>query len=251
LSHYTVSIPVKVTKQHIIDEIRRTARDNDGVPLGVGRFLKETGIRESDWRGRFWVRWSDAVREAGLEPNQKQGAIDDNVLLDKLIALIRELGHFPVAAEIRLKDAQDRTFPNLKTFARFGLKHDLVARVRAYCESKPGYDDVVTMCTAVTPANNGQPVNEVKGAEPAFGFVYLMKSGKHYKIGRSNAVGRREYELGILLPDTPSTVHKIKTDDPVGIEAYWHGRFAAKRKGGEWFELDATDVKAFKRRTFM
>jgi Meiotically up-regulated gene 113 len=240
-----------VTKQHIIDEIRRTARDNDGVPLGVGRFLKETGIRESDWRGRFWVRWSDAVREAGLEPNQKQGAIDDNVLLDKLIALIRELGHFPVAAEIRLKDAQDRTFPNLKTFARFGLKHDLVARVRAYCESKPGYDDVVTMCTAVTPANNGQPVNEVKGVEPAFGFVYLMKSGKHYKIDRSNAVGRREYELGILLPDTPSTVHKIKTDDPVGIEAYWHGRFAAKRKGGEWFELDATDVKAFKRRTFM
>jgi hypothetical protein len=38
-------------------------------------------------------------------------------------------------------------------------------------------------------------VNAVKGAEPAFGFVYLMKSGKHYKIGRSNAVGRREYEL--------------------------------------------------------
>ncbi|HLZ41701.1 MAG TPA: GIY-YIG nuclease family protein [Candidatus Sulfotelmatobacter sp.] len=222
-----------MTKQHIIDEIRRTAKDNGGVPLGVGRFLKETGIRESDWRGRFWVRWSDAVREAGLEPNQKQGAIDDNVLLDKLIALIRELGHFPVAAEIRLKDAQDPTFPNLKTFARFGLKHELVARVRAYSESKAGYDDVVAMCTAITVQGNGRPANEVKGAEPAFGFVYLMKSGKHYKIGRSNAVGRREYELGILLPDPPSTVHKIKTDDPVGIEAYWHGRFAAKRKGGE------------------
>ncbi len=130
-------------KQHIIDEIRRTAQDNGGVPLGVGRFLKKTGIRESDWRGRFWVRWSDAVREAGLEPNQKQGAIDDDVLLDKLIALIRELGHFPVAAEIRLKDAHDPTFPNLKTFARFGLKHELVARVRGYCESKAGYDDVV------------------------------------------------------------------------------------------------------------
>jgi hypothetical protein len=46
------------------------------------------------------------------------------------------------------------------------------------------------------------------------------------------AVDRREYELGILLPDPPSLVHKIKTDDPVGIEAYWHGQLAAKRKDG-------------------
>jgi hypothetical protein len=27
------------------------------------------------------------------------------------------------------------------------------------------------------------------------GFVYLIKSGRFYKIGRSNAVGRREREL--------------------------------------------------------
>ena len=239
-----------ITKQHIIDEIKRTAKANGDVPLGVGRFLKETGIRESDWRGRFWVRWNDAVREAGFEPNQKQAAIDDAVLLEKLTALIRELGHFPVAAEIRMKDAQDPTFPNLKTFSRFGLKHELVARVRAHCEARPGYGDVATICAAIEPSADASD-NGVKDTEPVFGFVYLMKAGRHYKIGRSNAVGRREYELGILLPDPLSTVHKIKTDDAAGIEAYWHGRFAAKRKGGEWFELDAADVNAFKRRKFM
>ena len=239
-----------VTKQHIIDEIRRTAKENGGVPLGVGRFLKETGIRESDWRGRLWVRWSDAVREAGFKPNQKQTAIHDDVLLEKLATLTRELGHFPVAAEIRLKDAHDPDFPNLKTFARFGLKHDLVARVRAFCEARAGYEDVATICAAIAP-DTDDGASDDKDTEPAFGFVCLMKSGKYYKIGRSNAVGRREYELGILLPDSPSTVHKIKTDDPAGIEAYWHGRFAAKRKGGEWFELDASDVKVFRRRTFM
>jgi hypothetical protein len=79
-----------VEKQHILDEIRRSAKANGGNPLGVRAFRTETGIKESDWSGKFWVRWSDALIEAGLTPNQWQGAYGDEVLIAKLVSLTRE-----------------------------------------------------------------------------------------------------------------------------------------------------------------
>ena len=51
-------------RQHILKELRRTAEANGGVPLGRLSFFKETGIKEADWKGKFWARWNDAVREA-------------------------------------------------------------------------------------------------------------------------------------------------------------------------------------------
>jgi len=50
-------------------------------PLGRDRFERETGIREGDWSGRYWARWNDAVKEAGLAPNQMNALIDDEVVI--------------------------------------------------------------------------------------------------------------------------------------------------------------------------
>ena len=88
-------------------------------------------------------------------------------------------------------------------------------------------------------------------AEKEMGYVYLMKSGNYYKLGRSINVERRNYEIGIKLPEKFDIIHKIKTDDSAGIEAYWQNRFQDKRKQGEWFDLSSGDIKAFKRRKFM
>ena len=76
-----------MTKQHILDEIRRIAKANGGVSVGRLRFCTETGIKESDWRGVHWAKWNDAVREAGLTPNEKVIAYDEEWLILKLIGL--------------------------------------------------------------------------------------------------------------------------------------------------------------------
>jgi hypothetical protein len=59
---------IPMDKEYIMKEIRRTAKVNEGLPLGWRQFEAETGIRYSDWYGKYWTRWSDAVREAGLKP---------------------------------------------------------------------------------------------------------------------------------------------------------------------------------------
>ena len=48
--------PASMDKKHILDEIRRTAVANGGEPLGQNGFRTETGIKETDWRDKHWVR---------------------------------------------------------------------------------------------------------------------------------------------------------------------------------------------------
>ena len=238
-------------KSHILSEIHRTAELNGGVALGKRRFLQETGIRESDWSGRYWLRWSDAVKEAGYTPNSMNRALDEEHLLEKLAQFTREIGHYPLVAELRMKSVADPAFPSHVTFRRLGRKGHAAGRLAAWCELAGGWDDVKTISLAIsTPDIAGQ---ELAGADgfPETGFVYLLKSGKHYKIGRSNSAGRRHYELSIQLPDAAALLHEIATDDPVGIERYWHERFAHRRRNGEWFALTREDVSAFRRRRFM
>ncbi|MGH7563041.1 MAG: GIY-YIG nuclease family protein [Gemmatimonadota bacterium] len=218
------------------------------------RFSRETGIRETDWRGKYWARWGDAIREVGLQPNQLQGRFDDELLLEKLAQLVRELGRFPVKAEIQMKARKDRSFPSINTFRRFGGKRLLGARLLRYCQNKPGFDDVVEACRAVAVSEallTDELISPPPSSTPTIGSVYLIKSGQFYKVGRSNEVGRRSYELAIQLPEEVKLIHEIRTDDPTGIEGYWHRRFSDRRKKGEWFDLSADDVRAFKRRKFM
>jgi hypothetical protein len=249
----TVRPEYGMNKEHILSEIKRTAAENEGVPLGIDRFREATGIRKEDWYGIFWAKWTDAQIEAGLKPNQFGiPAFDEEWMLDKVAEYTSELGHFPTKPELKLRKQHDTAFPNIVTLRRrLGNKPEMVNKLLEYCRACEGWDDVIDICLKLQSSLSKAVLQSDTSEEnvPKIGYVYLIQHGnrREYKIGKTYNLIRREGEIRLELPEKVKPIHTIETDDPSGIEQYWHNRFSEKRKEGEWFELNAGDVRAFKK----
>jgi hypothetical protein len=224
----------------IIAEIRRLAGANGGKPPGAYLFERRTGLPRSSWYGKYWSRWSDAVREAGFAANPGHTRHDDGFMLAKFAEIARSLGRIPTFSDIDVQRRKGRDVPNHVTYVEhFGNKRELLTRLKLCAAANPDAADIAAM---IPECEQAPPLRRARSN----GGVYLLHSGKRFKIGCSKALEQRVRRIQRILPES-KLVHCIESDDPRGIEAYWHRRFAAKRVKGEWFELSAEDVAAFRR----
>lgn len=84
----------------------------------------------------------------------------------------------------------------------------------------------------------------VRRSRAASGFVYLIRSAVGlYKIGSTSCAQKRLSTLRTGSPVTLDLVLSIPTRDKTALERLIHRRFASKRQTGEWFALNAMDVK--------
>ena len=233
-------------REKILSEIQRLAKESGGQPPGSRLFEQKTGIRPGAWRGVYWARWGDAVTEAGLTPNVALAKYDEQFLLSKIAGVCRELGKIPTAMEFRIYGRSHPEFPNHKSiYRRFQSTVNMLRLLSEWAQANDSYADVAAMLAGRIADS------EVESKPGVDGFVYLIQWGNNYKIGRGDQLERRVKQVRTGLPDSGRLVHAIRTDDPSGIEAYLHRRFAEKRaENGEWFKLTKADVAAFKRRKF-
>ena len=238
-----------MNKEYILNEIKRTAEKNNGLPLGRRRFYLETGIKESDWMGKIWVKWSDATKEAGYGTNKMTEAISDEILLDKYISFVQEIGHIPTVPELRIKSSKNNDFPNHNTFTKYGTKKDLILKALEYSRKNIKYQaGTIILQSGIDAIKSIENKTEINSEN---GYVYLIKFGDEYKIGSSNDVERRFREIKTQMPYEGKIIHTINTGDPDGIELYWHNYFKDKRLKGEWFKLSLKDISYFKKRKLM
>lgn len=238
-----------VTKEFILDEIRRLAQERGGR-IGLRAFLIASGIPEKQILGRHWATWNEAVADAGIETASfARPRTPDESVLEALANLVGQLKKWPSENELSLARRRDASFPSLKVFRRLRAAGDIPARLRAHCVGRRELASAMEVAAAQASLSSEESATYKRA--PIQGYVYMMRSGRRYKIGRSNSPARRHREVRLDLPDPTKLVHSIETDDPAGIEAYWHHRFESKRvRDTEFFDLDAADVAAFKRRRY-
>jgi hypothetical protein len=231
-------------RDHILGEIRRLAAANADQPPGEKLFHRESGIAAHHWRGKFWARWSDALREAGYAPNEWQSRLNSDEVLLGVVAACRHFGRLPTFDEMALHRNVEPAIPSEQAIRRhFGGRNGLIGALAKRAHENPQFADIA----AILPNVSSAPPPSLKNTD---GFVYLIQSGGFYKIGRSDDLERRVKQIAVALPDKAVLVHSIRTDDPSGIEAYWHRRFADRRANGEWFKLTSLDVSSFRKRKY-
>jgi hypothetical protein len=231
----------------------RRLGQRDGGRLGMKTFMAETGIPEKQILGAHFANWNEAIVAAGLTPQVfAREKADEAATVELLAQFVQRLGHWPTENELSLERRRtvstSEPFPSLKVIRRINRSSGLGKIVTAHCRERT---DLALAATIAAKRAETEPTESPSPTVPIIGYVYMMRSGRRYKIGRSNDPARRYREVRLDLPDPTERVHAIATDDPPGIEAYWHQRFAAKRvRNTEFFTLDASDVAAFKRRKF-
>lgn len=75
------------------------------------------------------------------------------------------------------------------------------------------------------------------------GWVYLLQTGWHYKIGKSSDVRARIAGLQTASPYLIKLLHAVQTDDMGWLETLLHETYQEYRTNGEWFELPSNIVE--------
>jgi hypothetical protein len=236
----------EVIKREILSKIQNLASEASGKAPGIERFEAETGIKRHQWQGKLWRNWSDVVSDAGLSPNELRGPLSNEVILQNVLEIAKSIRRFPTTTDLRFELHQRGSSPNYKTVLSRWSMADLAKALAEYAQSI-GEEEIAGFARSYVPPRRKTSVIETDDTSPATGYVYMQRHGADYKIGFTTSLNKRGRQIQIELPQETELVHSILTDDPVGVEAYWHKRFAAKRTRGEWFKLTKADLAAFKR----
>jgi len=243
-------------KEHILKEIIKCASETGKTP-SEKNFYEYSGLGIYDLHKNGWANYGELVREANLTPNKFDKTKYNRDQLRRLfIKVIREEKKWPTRGLLDIRHFRNKNFPDSSTFYKnLGQVKELALGILDFIQDKQGYDDIAEICNSVHAIFESDITETTNLDKGSVGYVYLLKSSLNnavaYKIGKTKNLEQRLKQLR-QPSNIEEPIHSIKTDDIDGVEQYWLNRFCSKRlypnkPKDEWFKLNASDVKAFKR----
>ncbi len=135
-------------KERILSEIRRLSAPS-GTPPSQKRFSEITGF-SSYQIAKFWPRYSDAIKEAGLIPNAfGKDQIPRDKLLQFLAVLTRDLGQFPTSHHMHVAKTKSHEFPAPITFQKWlGSRSEMIQALLQWTNERDEFLDVAGILVA-------------------------------------------------------------------------------------------------------
>jgi hypothetical protein len=243
-------------RDRLIEQLQRVARDNGGRVPGEMRFYRETGLTKQNLWDVDIRSYGDLCELAGLPRNRLQQQMAPDQLFEPLAVLTARLKRFPDNTDRQMAHRQDAAFPSYEAYRTAQNKNGpLDDQLLEWCRSRPERSEAREILEAHLARREGHRRRIGQSGKVVKGYVYLFRygnSGQNYKIGRTDQVVRRHSQISAMFPGDLRIVHVIETDDPVGIEGYWHRRFEDNLVDNkkEIFRLTPEDVAAFKWRRY-
>src|SRR5205085_1814587 len=141
--------------------------------------------------------------QAGLQTRAfAQPRLEHDSVVPPIANLVSRLGRWPTEAELRLAKRSDPGVPAVKVVRRLEADADFMASLREHCARTPALVHVEGIIADRHRKHRAAAIPAVATA----GYVYMMRSGKRYKIGRTSSPTRRHREVRLDLPERTDLV---------------------------------------------
>lgn len=231
------------TAEQIIVKLQVAVNRNGGQPPSLRSFFQAADLNQRDLIRAGWPTYGALLKSQRFQPAEMKRGYTDDAVFRLLAELAIRLGHFPTQSEREVERHRNPAFPSSEAYIRRGRGATLEHALRAWCESTNSFPDLVPKLK--------QGADAAKVSKPIVkGYVYMLRdgsSGRRVKIGKESVEGARQTAAATWL-ENPKAIHRVATDDPDGVERYWHEHFkrAGKHVVRELFDLLPSDIAAFK-----
>jgi len=127
------------TRKEVITAIQSVSKSMGGEVLTQRYFFAESDVTISDVL-RYFPKWSDACREAGVAHDTSRDKIPDHILLSDWANVTRSLGHLPSLTEYKVNGSHSRN-----AFDRFGKWVDIPRVFEGRYKSGEEWRDVLAI----------------------------------------------------------------------------------------------------------